>query len=156
MAPSRSGLIHERCARRMPVIRASHERARMPQCPPAAATTASFQAGHVATNDAAPLNCREMPGRKPTGVRRTPSPRWLRLQPCREVQPVHVGQRTRTAADMSDAAHAPDPTLAGIPRQRFCPDTEEVNPCTQQAASASDSPSAYQRDSDEVSRSRQM
>lgn len=36
---------------------------------------ASFQAGHVATNDAAPLNCREMPGQKPTRVRRTPAPR---------------------------------------------------------------------------------
>jgi NAD(P)-dependent dehydrogenase (short-subunit alcohol dehydrogenase family) len=25
---------------------------------------ATFQAGHVATNDAAPLNCREMPGQR--------------------------------------------------------------------------------------------
>ena len=29
-------------------------------------------------------------------------------------------------ADISDATHAPDATLAGIPEERFCPDTEEV------------------------------
>jgi hypothetical protein len=28
----------------------------------------------------------------------------------------------------NDAAHVPDATLAGIPRQRFCSDTEAVNP----------------------------
>jgi hypothetical protein len=37
-----------------------------------------------------------------------------------------VGQPTRTLADIGDLAHATDATLAGIPRQRFCPDTEEV------------------------------
>jgi hypothetical protein len=37
-----------------------------------------------------------------------------------------VGQPTRTVADISDLAHAPDATLARIPNQRFCPDTEEV------------------------------
>ena len=37
-----------------------------------------------------------------------------------------VQQRTRTAADTGDAAHAPGATLAGVPGQRFCPDTEEV------------------------------
>ena len=37
-----------------------------------------------------------------------------------------VGQPTRTLADIGDPTHAPDPTLARIPTQRFCPDTEEV------------------------------
>jgi len=37
-----------------------------------------------------------------------------------------VGQPTRTVADISDPAHAPDTPLPRIPRQRFCPDTEEV------------------------------
>jgi hypothetical protein len=37
-----------------------------------------------------------------------------------------VGQPTRTVTDMSDTARARDATLARIPEQRFCPDTEEV------------------------------
>jgi hypothetical protein len=37
-----------------------------------------------------------------------------------------VGQPTRTLADIGDLAHAADAILAGIPRQGFCPDTEEV------------------------------
>jgi hypothetical protein len=37
-----------------------------------------------------------------------------------------VGQPTRTVADIGDPARAADPSLARIPRQRFCPDTEEV------------------------------
>jgi hypothetical protein len=38
-----------------------------------------------------------------------------------------VGQPRRTAADISDPAHAPDATLLRIPEQKFCPDTEGVN-----------------------------
>jgi hypothetical protein len=37
-----------------------------------------------------------------------------------------VGQPPRTVADIGDPAHAPHPTLARIPTQRCCPDTEEV------------------------------
>jgi hypothetical protein len=37
-----------------------------------------------------------------------------------------VGQPTRTVADISDLAHAPDATLHHIREQKFCPDTEEV------------------------------
>jgi hypothetical protein len=37
-----------------------------------------------------------------------------------------VGQPTRTVADMSEPAHAPDATLARIPKQRFGPDMEAV------------------------------
>src|SRR5512133_3619201 len=37
-----------------------------------------------------------------------------------------VGHPSRTVADISDPAHAPDATLHHIPEQRFCPDTEEV------------------------------
>jgi hypothetical protein len=37
-----------------------------------------------------------------------------------------VGQPTRTVADISDPAHASGTPLPRIPRQRFCPDTEEV------------------------------
>ena len=47
-----------------------------------------------------------------------------------ELQPVHVGQTvgqpTCTLADMGDSVHAPGTPVARIPRQRFCPDTEEV------------------------------
>jgi hypothetical protein len=37
-----------------------------------------------------------------------------------------VGQPARTVTDISDPAHAPGAILACVPRQRFCPDTEEV------------------------------
>lgn len=37
-----------------------------------------------------------------------------------------VGQPARTGANISDPAHALDATIARIPEQRFCPDTEGV------------------------------
>jgi hypothetical protein len=58
-----------------------------------------------------------------------------------------VGQPTRTVADMTDPGHTPDDAFARIPKQGFCPDTEAVNPCTQQAASGVGTP-ALTRDSD--------
>jgi hypothetical protein len=67
--------------------------------------------------------------RKPTRVRRTPSPLVAALISTQR-QPVHVGQTlgqpNPQGGSISEPAHAPDATIARIPKQRFCPDTEEV------------------------------
>ena len=101
-----------------------HAASSKPETPPALRRTDRHTTNEVRDPPPVVTAARQRPGpqHRFRNVDNAANVREARCDACSQT----VDQPPRTVADIGDPAHAPDATLARIPRQRFCPDTEGV------------------------------